>query len=70
MFNPKGVTGDSPGQRPGVSHGIVVPGRCPGLFHYVPLGRKTGASGDAWLPSGLNRRSSRVGVVQPQRGDR
>ncbi|MEY2614207.1 MAG: hypothetical protein RL069_3019 [Planctomycetota bacterium] len=32
-----------------VSYGIVVPGRCPGLFHYAPLGRKTGAAGDAWL---------------------
>jgi len=24
--------------------GIVVPGRCPGLSHYAPLGRKTGAA--------------------------
>jgi len=24
--------------------GVVVPGRCPGLSHYAPLGRKTGAA--------------------------
>ena len=80
VFNPNGVSGDSPGQRPGfgiklgsqalkgrnegtqcarrdevgVGHcalsglgflmGIEVPGRCPGLSHYAPLGRKTGAA--------------------------
>ena len=80
VFNPNGVSGDSPGQRPGfgiklesqalkgrneatqrvrrdevgVGHralsglgflmGVVVPGRCPGLSHYAPLGRKTNAA--------------------------
>ncbi|MEY2614208.1 MAG: hypothetical protein RL069_3020, partial [Planctomycetota bacterium] len=53
-----------------VSYGIVVPGRCPGLFHYAPLGRKTGTVGDVWLMSGLNRSSILAGFVQPQRGDR
>ncbi len=24
--------------------GVVVPGRCPGLSHYAPLGRKTNAA--------------------------
>jgi hypothetical protein len=35
--------GISPFQGLGILVGFVVPGRCPGLSHYAPLGRKTGA---------------------------
>jgi len=62
--------------------GDVVPGRCPGLSHYAPLGRRTGAALKAingaivitvWrrvATFGLNRRSISCGGLQPQRGDR
>jgi hypothetical protein len=118
VFNPNGVTGDSPGQRPGfgiklesqalkgrneamqrvrrdevgVGHcalsglgflmGFVVPGRCPGLSHYAPLGRKTNAALKAingaivitvWrsvATFGRNRRATPCGGLQPQRGVR
>ena len=62
--------------------GDVVPGRCPGLSHYAPLGRRTGAALKAingaivitvWrrvATFGLNRRSISCGGLQPQRGVR
>ena len=36
--------GISPFQGLGILVGFVVPGRCPGLSHYAPLGRKTGTA--------------------------
>jgi hypothetical protein len=99
VFNPNGVSGDSPGQRPGfgiklesqalkgrndgtqrvrrdevgVGHralsglgflmGVVVPGRCPGLSHYAPLGRKTGAALEAIKLRDRNHRLATRGYV-------
>jgi hypothetical protein len=62
--------------------GFVVPGRCPGLSHYAPLGRNTGAALEAIKLRDRNHRLATRGYVgwnrtaiprgglQPQRGVR